>query len=95
MIIGYNHCLPFIEFFELYDSKYLRKDCLEIIYNALSTRERYFNKYPASWYLCLGNIPYLLDMIEYDVDWKKLFDILFNYLKQSSIYLKREKMEKI
>ncbi len=94
-IDGYNHCLPFIEFFELYDSKYLRKDCLEIIYNALSTRERYFNKYPASWYLCLGNIPYLLDMIEYDVDWKKLFDILFNYLKQSSIYLKREKMEKI
>lgn len=87
-IDGFNHCLPFIEFFEIYNPKDLNKDCLKIIHNAISTKERYFNKYPASWYLCLGNMPYLLDMIDYNVNWNKLFNILSDYLKQSSIYLK-------
>lgn len=94
-IDGFNHCLPFIEFFEIYDPKELNKNCLKIIHNAISTKERYFNKYPATWYLCLGNMPYLLDMVEYKVNWNKLFNILSNYLKLSSIYLENKKMKDI
>lgn len=84
---GFNHSLPYVEFFEIYDFEELRKNCLKIIHKGISTKERYFNKHPAIWYLYLGNIPYLLDMIDYDVDWHELFEILMNYLKESSIYL--------
>lgn len=84
---GFNFCLPFIEFFEIYNPNTLNNDCLKMIHNALSTKERYFNKYLANWSLCLGNIPYLLDMVNYDVQWEQLFKLLISFLEESSIYL--------
>lgn len=84
---GFNNGLPYIEFFEIYDFDELRENCLKIIHKGISAKDRYFNKHPAIWYLYLGNIPYLLDMTNYEVDWHKLFEILIEFLKESSIYL--------
>lgn len=84
---GFNNGLPYIEFFEIYDFDELRKNCLKIIHKGISAKDIYFNKHPAIWYLYLGNIPYLLDMINYEVDWHKLFEILIEFLTESSIYM--------
>lgn len=81
----YNHCLPYIKLFENYGKDILKKDCLKIIHNAISTKENYFNEYPSKWYLCLGNIPFLLDLVNYELDWNKLFYIFKQFLKHSSI----------
>ena len=83
----YHNVLPYMDFFRIYNPEKLRKDCLKIIHNVISAKERYFNEYAAIQYNCLGNIPYLLDMINYDVEWKTLFKIMITYLEESSIYL--------
>lgn len=84
---GYHNVLPYMDFFRIYDSEKLRRDCLKIVHNVISAKERYFKKYPAIQYNCLGHVPYLLEMIDYDVDWNKLFKIMMDFLEESSIYL--------
>lgn len=81
-----NQCLPYINLFEKYDKNMLRKDCLKIIHNAISTKDYYFKKYSCIWYSCLGTIPQLLDLSNYTVNWEKLYHIFQQFLNYSSIY---------
>lgn len=83
---GWHRCLPFVEFFSLYNAEDLKENCLDIIHNAISTKVRFSNEFFSIWYLCLGNIPILLDTINYDLDWNKLFKVLEDFLEQSGIF---------
>lgn len=85
---GRHRCLPFVQFFDLYNIEDLNENCLDIIHNAISTKVTFSNEYFCNWYLCLGNIPILLDNIGYDLDWNRLFNVLEDFLEQSGIYWK-------
>ena len=77
-------CFEDLELFNHYNPEELKHDFLEIIHASL------YAKIPSIgllgyWHSYLGNIPTFLDMIEYDVDWKQLYNIFLLFLKRSQI----------
>lgn len=82
---GNYNCIPYPEFFKIYDKEVIKNDLLMIIYIAITTNVYFSEKRFAIIYSCLGNIPYLIDYCEYEVDWKKLFNIFKRFIQESSI----------
>lgn len=82
---GNHNCLAFPEFFKIYDKDKIKNDLLIIIHNAITQNLYFSDKYQTNTYLCLGNIPYLIDYYEYPIDWSKLFKIFKAFIEESSI----------
>lgn len=82
---GNYDCLPYPEFFKIYDKEVIKNDLLKIIYNAITNNVYFSEDHFAITYNCLGNIPYLIDYCEYEVDWVKLFNIFKRFIKEYGI----------
>lgn len=82
---GNHNCLAFPEFFKIYDKNKIKNDLLFVIHNAITQNLYFSDKYLANTYLCMGNIPYLIDYYDYTVDWSKLFKIFKAFIEESSI----------
>lgn len=80
---GWNFAFSYMELYEHYDFDELNEKCLAIIHNAMFSRV--YLDFFGRWELFLGNIPLFLKMIDYDVEWDKLYNIFMEFLKQSSI----------
>lgn len=83
---GWYHAFPYMELFEHYDFDELNEKCLTIIHNAMFSRV--LVDFFGTWNYFLGNIPVFLNMIDYDVEWDKLYNLFMEFLQQSSIGLK-------
>ena len=82
---GNYDCLAYPDFFKIYDKEVIRNDLLRIIYNAITNNVYFSEDLFAITYSCLGNIPYLIDYCEYEVDWAKLFNIFKRFINESGI----------
>jgi len=82
---GWNFAFSYVELFEHYDFDELNEKCLTIIHNSMFSRV--YVKFFGRWEYFLGNIPVFLNMIDYDIEWDKLYDIFMEFLQQSSIGL--------
>ena len=82
---GNYDCLAYPDFFKIYDKEVIRNDLLRIIYNAITNNVYFSEDLFAITYSCLGNIPYLIDYCEYEVDWAKLFNIFKRFIIESGI----------
>ena len=82
---GNYDCLAYPDFFKIYDKEVIRNDLLRIIYNAITNNVYFSEDHFAITYSCLGNIPYLIDYCEYEVDWAKLFNIFKRFINESGI----------
>ena len=82
---GNYDCIPYPEFFKIYDKEVIKDDLLMIIYIATTTNVYFSEERFSITYSCLGNIPYLIDYCEYEVDWRKLFNIFKRFIHESSI----------
>ena len=80
-------CLPYPEFFEIYDKEKIKQDLLMIIHNAICTKLYFSDKYWVKLSFCLGNIPHLIDYCNYEIDWNKLFNIFKMFIESSGIPL--------
>lgn len=80
---GWNFAFSYIELFEHYDFDELNKRCLTIVHNAMFSRS--FDEFFGRWEYFLGNIPVFLKMIDYDIEWDRLYNLFIEFLKQSSI----------
>lgn len=80
---GWNFAFSYMELFEHYDFSELNEKCLTIIHNAMFSRV--YVGFFGRWEYFLGNIPVFLKMIDYDIEWDRLYDIFIEFLKQSSI----------
>lgn len=85
---GWYHAFSYMELFEHYDSDELNEKCLTIIHNAMFSRVSIDFDFFGTWNYFLGNIPVFLNMIDYDIEWDKLFDLFVEFLQQSSIGLR-------
>lgn len=77
--------LTYPEFFKIYGDEIIKKDLLLIIHNAITTNVYFSDKYYANTHYCLGNIPYLIDFCNFEVDWNKLFNIFKTFIEESRI----------
>jgi hypothetical protein len=84
---GQYHGFPSTIFYEHYDKKELREKCLIIIHKSLFAKWGYDSDFICTWYNFLGNIPKFLEMINYNVDWEKLYKIFIEFIEQSNIPL--------
>lgn len=82
---GNYDCLPYPEFFEIYDKDTIKQDLLMIIHNAICTKLYFSDKFWVRLSFCLGNIPYLIDYCNYEVDWNKLYNIFKSFIESSGI----------
>jgi len=81
----YFYAMPYKDFFNHYDKEELRKKLLKIIHNAMYIKFSFNPEGFVRWAMLLGNIPYLLDLCNYDVNWKKLYQIFNDFVELSLI----------
>jgi hypothetical protein len=81
---GWHSCFPYIHMYEHYNKGYLNDIYLSIIHNALFTKVKGF-EFTGNWRLCVGNILEFIDMIDADIDWIEIKNILFDFLEISLI----------
>lgn len=83
---GWYSCLPFVDFYAIYDKNDIQDNYLEILHNSLFARTS--NKdFLGNWNLLLGNIPEFLLNYEIDIDWEKLYNIFTEFLNISLLRL--------
>ena len=82
---GNYDCLAYPEFFKIYGKEVIKNDLLMIIHNAITSRVYFSEEHFAITYSCLGNIPYLIDYCEYEIDWVKIFNIFKRFIHESGI----------
>lgn len=88
LIDGWYHSLPFIEAFASFPNSVLREDINQILFNAMTTNINELLAY-SSYYDLPGNILKLIDEIELDVDWDKLYNSLVQFISISLIQFSR------
>jgi len=81
---GWYSCFPLIEAYDHFDRDELGREFLSIIHTSL------FAKVPSiertgNWLLYLGNLPRLLDRIEFDTSWETLFTSFMEFIHLSMI----------
>ena len=81
---GWYSCLPFIDVFSIYPKEDIQRDYNIIIHKSMFARVS-DNDYIGNWYNLVGHIPAFLSKYEINVNWKKLYDILNDFLKLSLI----------
>lgn len=83
---GYHVCLPFPQFYNIYDKDYLQKSYLEILHEAMFALIVRLQEV-GEWYFMLGNIPEFIEICGIkDINWNKIFNVFKNYLRISHIY---------
>lgn len=84
---GNHDCLTYPNLFKIYDDDIIKEDLLLIIHNSITTNVYFSDRFFANMYYCLGNIPYLIDYYNVEIDWNKLFNIFKRFIEESSIPL--------
>ncbi|HDA9556727.1 TPA: hypothetical protein O5565_003006, partial [Listeria innocua] len=69
---GWHNSLPYTELFSLFPKKELTRDVLKIIHNAFYAKVPRINIL-ANYQLIPGNIVELLDMIDLEIDWDRIY----------------------
>ena len=82
---GNHDCLTYPDLFKIYNDEIIKEDLLLIIHNSITTNVYFSDRFFANMYYCLGNIPYLIDYYNVEIDWNKLFDIFKKFIEESSI----------
>lgn len=83
---GWYSCLPFVDFYGIYDKADIQNNYLNILHNSLYARTA-DKDFLGNWNLLLGNIPELLSDYEIDIEWKKLYTIFTEFLDISLLRL--------
>ncbi|HHQ1008600.1 TPA: hypothetical protein ACSK8Z_002876, partial [Listeria innocua] len=81
---GWHNSLPYTELFSLFLKEELTTDILKIIHNAFYARVPRINIL-ANYRLMPGNIAELLDMIDLEIDWDRIYTSFCTYLDVSMI----------
>ncbi|MBC1395159.1 hypothetical protein HB785_02995 [Listeria welshimeri] len=81
---GWHNSLPYIELFSLFPKKELTTDVFKIIHNAFYAKVPRINIL-ANYQLIPGNIVELLDMIDLEIDWDRIYNSFCIYLDVSMI----------
>lgn len=89
---GWHTCLPFPEIYQLYEEKEMKQKFLHILHRSMFARV-IDKKYIGNWYMLLGNIPRFLMLCDIDVDWNMLFEIFYQFMDVSLIYLPYQRYE--
>lgn len=84
---GNHDCITYPDFFKIYDDEIIKDDFLLIIHNSITTNVYFSDKFFANMYYCLGNIPYLIDYYNIEINWNELFNIFKTFIKESTIPL--------
>jgi len=82
---GNHDCLTYPDLFKIYDDEIIKEDLLLIIHNSITTNVYFSDRFFANMYYCLGNIPYLIDYYNVEIDWNKLFNIFKRFIEESGI----------
>lgn len=82
---GNHDCMTYPDFFKIYDDEIIKEDFLLIIHNSITTNVYFSDKFFANMYYCLGNIPYIIDYYNIEIDWNILFNIFKRFIEESSI----------
>ena len=83
---GWYSCLPFVDFYAIYDKNDIQDNYLGILHNSLFARTSN-RDFLGNWNLLLGNIPEFLLNYEIDIDWEKLYTIFTEFLNISLLRL--------
>lgn len=83
---GWFNCFNNLDFYDYYESTVLRLDFTKIIHLSMTAKIKTLHNNTGNLSYYLGNIPTFASMIDYQLDWKKLYSIFLDFLVASSIY---------
>lgn len=81
---GWHNCFNNLDLYDCYDVEMLRKDFAKIIHISMNSKIKSLDTTGNLRYY-LGNIPEFANMIDYNMNWEKLYDTLIQFLRISSI----------
>ncbi|WP_295112542.1 AAA family ATPase [uncultured Methanobrevibacter sp.] len=82
---GNHDCMTYPDLFKIYDDEIIKEDFLLIIHDSITTNVYFSDKFFANMYYCLGNIPYLINQYNIEIDWNNLFYIFKTFIEESCI----------
>lgn len=83
---GWFNCFNNLDFYEHYKPVVLRSDFIKIIHISMTSKIKSLHNNTGNLSYYLGNIPAFANMIDYQIDWDKLYSILYDFMVASSIY---------
>lgn len=83
---GWFNCFNNLDFYDHYKPEVLRSDFIKIIHISMTSKIKSLHNNTGNLSYYLGNIPTFASMIDYRIDWKKLYSILYDFMVASSIY---------
>lgn len=82
---GWYSCLPYIDIFNLFDSRMLKENHLHLLHRSMFARV-VGKEYIGNWNTLIGNIPSFAKVCKLELNWHALFDSFVDFLDISLIY---------
>ena len=83
---GWFNCFNNLDFYDHYKPAILRLDFIKIIHISMTSKIKTLHNNTGNLSYYLGNIPAFASMIDYQLDWEKLYSIFYDFLVTSLIY---------